>query len=232
MEPPTSARVPRARAQRGQRDGRVRGCCMLCRWEVRGERGAAAKLVRGRRERANRRAGRPLLLLRARRPLLGAGAHLSRSISTSSPVEQHQEEVDPAGLEVLGESEAPPRQPLGLARARPRAGLRGPAHRRQVLRARATAGSCCWGQAGHGAHLTQPQWPRATTSATWESAPSSQKLIPFTHLLTRTPTARSSARARLLSTCLQKEKKARNCRGPDQPRPVELGEQQQRAALT
>ena len=52
-----------------------------------------------------------------------------------------------------------PRPPTRIGSYQP-LGLRGPVHRRQRLRARATAGSCCWGQAGHRAHLTRPQRPR------------------------------------------------------------------------
>ena len=87
----------------------------------------------------------------------GMGAHLRTRNLTSSPVEQRQEEVDPEGLVVRGEGEAPTPPTVGLGCA---LGLRGPVHRRQHLRARATAGSCCWGQAGHRAHLTRPQRPR------------------------------------------------------------------------
>ena len=56
-----------------------------------------------------------------------------------------------------GEGEAPTPPTVGLGRA---LGLPGPVHRRQRLRARATAGSCCWGQAVQRAHLTRPQRPR------------------------------------------------------------------------
>lgn len=93
---------------------------------------------------------------RARGLVRGMRAHLRTCNLTSSPVEQRQEEVDPEGLEVRGESEAPTPPTAGLGRA---LGLRGPVHRRQVLRVSATAGSCCWGQAGHRAHLTHTARP-------------------------------------------------------------------------
>ena len=49
-------------------------------------------------------------------------------------------------------------------------GLRRPVHRRQRLRARATAGSCCCGQAGHSAHLTRHNGLGATKNGSWECA--------------------------------------------------------------
>ena len=69
------------------------------------------------------------------------------SMSSSSPVEQRKVVVDHLGLR-CGARATTPTPPTGaLGRA---LGLRGPAHRRQVLRARATAGSPSWGQAGKG----------------------------------------------------------------------------------
>ena len=44
---------------------------------------------------------------RARGRVRGMGAHLRTRNLTSSPVEQRQEEVDPVGLKVRGEGEAP-----------------------------------------------------------------------------------------------------------------------------
>ena len=44
---------------------------------------------------------------RARGRVRGACAHLRHSSSTSSSVEQHKEEVDPAGLDVRGRGECP-----------------------------------------------------------------------------------------------------------------------------
>lgn len=44
---------------------------------------------------------------RARGRVRGACAHLRHSSSTSSSVEQHKEEVDPAGLKVRGEGDGP-----------------------------------------------------------------------------------------------------------------------------
>ena len=84
-----------------------------------------------------------------------------------------------------------------------------------------------------------PLTATARRSTPPNSAPASQKLLPFTPLLTRTPAARSSTPSRLLSTCLHKEKRRATAEGQDAPgqhapveSPARLGSYLMRTAVS
>ena len=87
----------------------------------------------------------------------GRGARTSDSISTTSPVERPRGCRRKSAREFGGRAGALTPETVAPGRA---LGLLWLLHRLRLLRARATAGSCCWGQAGHRAHLTRPQRPR------------------------------------------------------------------------
>ena len=79
------------------------------------------------------------------------------SISASLPVAPSRTERRKSALVFGGRAGALTPETVAPGRA-----LRLPwlLHRLRLLRARATAGSCCWGQAVHRARLTRPQRPR------------------------------------------------------------------------
>ena len=81
------------------------------------------------------------------------------------------------------------------------------------------------------AHLTATLDGHGATKNASSQRASVAEPPPFSPLSSRTHGARSCARTRLLSTCLQKEKKAHSCGGPAQPSPVDLGERRARAGF-
>lgn len=76
-------------------------------WSREGRRGRASEAEGVASVRYRRHVCVCVVAARARGRVRGACAHLRHSSSTSSSVEQHKEEVDPAGLKVRGEGDGP-----------------------------------------------------------------------------------------------------------------------------